>query len=248
MSRIIAVSNHKGGVGKTTSVVNIGVGLTLAKKKVLLVDLDPQANLSQSFGIEEPAHTIYGVLKGEYEIQPVNIRKNLDLVPSELNLSGAEIELSAQPGREYILREQLNKFKDMYDYILIDCPPALGLLTINALTSAEEVFLPLQAEYLALRGLDKLNNIIELVQNRLNDKIKITGVIVTQFDKRKVLNRDIEKAIRENFGSKVFKNVIRDNIALAEAPTMQTDIFSYAKNSAGAKDYKVLVKEIINMK
>ena len=154
MTKVISISNHKGGVGKTTSTLNIGAGLNRLKKKVLLIDLDAQANLSQSLGITEPVKTIYGALKGKYDLDPMPIAKGLDLVPSEIDLSGAEIELAAEAGREYILKELIEPISKNYDYILIDCPPSLGLLTINALTASTEVYIPLQAQYLALQGFD----------------------------------------------------------------------------------------------
>lgn len=245
MGKTIAVSNHKGGVGKTTSVVNIGAALANSKKKVLLVDLDPQANLTQSFGVNKPEGTIYEVLKGEAELLPINIYENLDIIASTLDLSGAEMELSSEAGREYILDEALSKIKDDYDYILIDCPPSLGLLTINALTTSDEVFIPLQSHYLAIKGLTKIIEIVNKVKKRLNKKIEITGVFVTQYDKRKVLHRDVVETILTYFQDKVFNTKIRENIALAEAPSQGLDIFRYSKESNGAEDYGNLVKEIL---
>ena len=244
MSNIITISNHKGGVGKTTSALNIGAGLASFGKTVLLIDLDPQANLSQSLGIREPSETVYGSIRGEYPLKPVQIAKGLDLVPSTLDLSGAEIELSSETGREYILRELLEPIRDRYDYILIDSPPSLGLLTINALTASQEVFIPLQAQYLALQGLSKLIEVIEKIQKRLNKSLRIGGVFITQYDSRKVLNRNVVETIEAHFKDKVFHTRIRDNVALAEAPTAGLDIFSYAPNSHGAEDYLALSEEI----
>lgn len=245
MGRIIACSNHKGGVGKTTSVVNIGAGLAKLKKKVLLVDMDPQANLTQSFGISNPEFTVYEGLKGEHELEPINVDKNLDIIPSSLDLSGAEMELSSEAGREYIFKELMDPLVDDYDYIFIDCPPSLGLLTINALTAADELFIPLQPHYLAIKGLTKIIEIKDKVKKRLNRKIEITGVFVTQFDRRKILHRDVVDTINTYFQDKVFKSKIRENIALAEAPSMGTDIFRYNPDSYGADDYMNLCKEII---
>lgn len=245
MGITIAVSNHKGGVGKTTSVVNIGAGLANMKKKVLLIDLDPQANLTQSFGINNAKNTIYETLKGEKPLSWIPINKYLEVVPSTLDLSGAEMELSSEAGREYILDEALNPVKDKYEYILIDCPPSLGLLTINALTTSNEVFIPLQAHYLAIKGLTKIIEVINKVKKRLNKEIEITGVFVTQFDKRKVLHRDVVETIKTYFDEKLFQTKIRDNIALAEAPSQGMDIFSYNNNCNGAEDYLNLCKEII---
>lgn len=247
MGNIITISNHKGGVGKTTSALNIGAGLASLGKTVLLVDLDPQANLSQSLGIREPLETVYGSIRGDYPLKPLPIAGGLDLIPSTLDLSGAEIELSSETGREYILRELLEPVREAYDYILIDSPPSLGLLTINALTASQEVFIPLQAQYLALQGLSKLIEVIEKIQKRLNKSLKIGGVFITQYDHRKVLNRNVVETIETHFKEKVFKTRIRDNVALAEAPTAGLDIFSYEPKSYGAEDYMSLAKEITNL-
>jgi len=245
MGRIIACSNHKGGVGKTTSVVNIGAGLSRLKKTVLLVDLDPQANLTQSFGVNNPEFTIYEALKGEHELVPIHIDKNLDIIASTLDLSGAEMELSSEAGREYIFTELLEPLINNYDYIIIDCPPSLGLLTINALTVADELFIPLQPHYLAIKGLTKIIEVKDKVKKRLNKKLEITGVFVTQYDKRKILHRDVVDTINTYFQDKVFNTKIRDNIALAEAPSTGTDIFRYDPKCFGAEDYMELCKEII---
>ena len=248
MSKVISLSNHKGGVGKTTSTINIGAGLNSLKKKVLLIDLDPQANLSQSLGIIEPTKTIYGALKGEYKLEPLEILKGLDLIPSTLDLSGAEIELSGEAGREYILKELIDPLRGSYDYILIDSPPSLGLLTINAFTASDEVYIPLQAQYLALQGLTKLMEVIAKIKSRLNKNLKVGGVFITQYDSRKVLNRNVVETIKSHYKDQVFKTAIRDNIALAEAPTQGLDIFRYNPKSYGAEDYLSLCKEILKTK
>ena len=244
MSKIIAISNHKGGVGKTTSAINIGAGLNKLGKKILLIDLDPQANLSQSLGIIEPERTIYGALRGLHGLEPINILPGLDLIPSTLDLSGAEIELSGEAGREFILRELLEPIKSKYSYILIDSPPSLGLLTINAFTASDLVFIPLQAQYLALQGLTKLVEVVDKIKKRLNPSLKIGGVFITQYDNRKVLNRDVAEAIKNHFPKEIFSTHIRDNIALAEAPAQGLDIFRYNPKSHGAEDYLSLSKEI----
>lgn len=248
MSKVIAVSNHKGGVGKTTSVVNIGAGLNKLGCKVLLIDLDPQANLSQSLGIEEPEYNIYGAYKKEYGLDKalINITEGLDLIPSILDLSGAEIELGSEIGREYILKRLLQPIINNYDYILIDCPPSLSLLTINALTVANEVIIPLQAEYLALQGLSKLLVAIKMVKEIVNGGLEIGGVFITQFDKRKVLNRNVDETIGEMFKGNVFNTKIRENVSLAETPLHKTNIYSYNPESYGAQDYLELSKEIFN--
>lgn len=245
---IYTISNHKGGVGKTTSTINIGAALANKKKRVLLVDLDPQANLTQSLGIKESEITIYDNLKGEKLISPFEYKNNLYVLPSSLDLSAAEIELSSEPGREYILKEFLLKLNDKYDYILIDCPPSLGLLTINALTASNFVIIPMQAEFLPLRGLAKLNEVIGKIQTRLNTKLEIGCVFLTQYDARKILNRDVAESVSEFFGEKFLKSKISSNIALAEAPSQGKDIFSYNRNCKGAEDYMNLVQEILEKK
>lgn len=248
MSKVISISNHKGGVGKTTSAINIGAGLNKLGKKILLIDLDPQANLSQSLGIIEPGKTIYGALRGEYSLQPIEIVKGLDIIPSTLDLSGAEVEMSGEAGREYILRELIDPLRGSYDYILIDNPPSLGLLTINSFTASDEVFIPLQAQYLALQGLTKLIEVVDKIKRRLNKDLRIGGVFITQYDGRKVLNRDVVATIEAHFKDEVFNTRIRDNIALAEAPAQGLDIFRYNPKSYGAEDYLSLSKEILKRK
>ena len=245
MSKVISISNHKGGVGKTTSAINIGAGLNLLKKKVLLIDLDPQANLSQSLGLINEPINIYGALRGEYKLQPIEILKGLDVIPSTLDLSGAEVELSSEPGREYILKELIEPLRSSYDFIIIDSPPSLGLLTINSFTASDEILIPLQAQYLALQGLAKLVEVVDKIKGRLNKGLKIGGVFITQYDSRKVLNRDVVDTIQAHFKDQVCKTKIRDNIALAEAPSQGLDIFRYNNKSKGAEDYLALSKEVL---
>lgn len=246
MSKVISISNHKGGVGKTTSAINLGAGLNKLGKRVLLIDLDPQANLSQSLGLVDQERTIYGALRGEYKLQPIPVVAGLDLIPSTLDLSGAEIEMSGEAGREYILRELVDPIKGSYDYVLIDSPPSLGLLTINAFTASDEVFIPLQAQYLALQGLTKLLEVIDKITKRLNKELRVGGVFITQYDGRKVLNRDVVATIGAHFQDQLFKTMVRDNIALAEAPSQGLDIFRYNPKSYGAEDYLSLSQEVIN--
>lgn len=242
---IYSVSNHKGGVGKTTSTINIGAACANKGKKVLLVDLDPQANLTQSLGIKNIQISIYDNLKGEKLINTIEYRNNLYILPSSLDLSAAEIELSSEPGREYILKDILSQVKNKFDYIFIDCPPSLGLLTINALTASDYVIIPMQAEYLPLRGLAKLTEVIKKIQTRLNNRLQIGCVFLTQYDSRKVLNRDIAESVLEFFGEKFLNSKIANNIALAEAPSQGKDIFMYNKNCRGALDYEELCNEMI---
>lgn len=245
MNNIISISNHKGGVGKTTSTVNIGAGLAVAGKKVLLIDLDPQANLTQCVGLQEVEQSIYGALRGDYELPIYSVTDNLDLVPSHLDLASIEIELSTKIARETVLKKLLEKVKTNYDYILIDCPPSLGLITINAFVASNSVYIPLQAQFLALHGLNKLTDIIKLVQDNLNPSLVIGGVFITHYDSRKILNRDIVESVKDYFTGQVFKTMIRDNVALAEAPAQGLDIFRYNPQSNGAKDYQNLVNEIL---
>lgn len=246
MTKIIAISNHKGGVGKTTSTVNIGAGVALKGKKVLLIDLDPQANLTQCLGLIEPEKTIYGALRGEYDLPVIEVNNNLFLTPSTLDLASIEIELSTKIAREVILKKMIEKIAGGFDYIFIDCPPSLGLITVNAFAAANEIFIPLQAQFLALHGLDKLTDVIGLVRENLNTSLKVGGVFITQYDSRKILNRDIAESVSNYFDGNIFKTVIRDNVALAEAPIHGQDIFRYDPKSNGAKDYESLINEFIS--
>ncbi len=247
--KTIAFTNQKGGVGKTTSTVNVGAGLCRQGKKVLLVDLDPQANLTYSLRLSSNRleHSVYNVLKGEVEPDEAIISHNgFDIMPSSIDLSGAEMEFANEPARETLLKNTMHKFSKDYDYILIDCPPNLGLLTLNAFTAVKEIFIVLQSEYLALHGLSKLMDVIQVVKERLNPDIEITGIICTLFDNRKNLNKEVVDHIQDYFGNKVFNTLIRDNVALAEAPSHHKTIFEYAPDSHGAKDYDALAKEIRN--
>jgi chromosome partitioning protein len=245
MSIIIAVSNHKGGVGKTTSTVNIGAALVRKGYKVLLVDLDPQANLTQSLDAKQSAFTIYDYIKGSDNVIPVQIKPNLFMIPSSLDLSAAEVEISSEPGREYILKDILSKVEKSFDYILIDCPPSLSILTINAFTASKIVIIPMQAEYLPLRGLAKLTEVINKIKTRLNPQLEIRCVFLTKFDSRKILNRDVAESIKNFFGEKLLKNHISTSIALAEAPSQGKDIFMYNNTSKPAQEYAELTDEIL---
>ena len=245
MATVISISNHKGGVGKTTSTINIGAGLNRLGYRVLLIDLDPQANLTQSLGVESPdVPSIYDSLRGEFSLIPIVIGEGLELIQSTLDLSGAEVELSGEAGREFILKELLDEVDKDYDFVLIDSAPSLGLLTINGLTASDYVIVPLQAQYLALQGLAKLMEVIEKIKKRLNKSLAIGGVFLTQYDKRKVLHRDVLETVEEHLKDKLLKSIIRDNIALAEAPAEGLDIFRYNEKSYGAEDYMKLSKEL----
>jgi len=248
--RKIAIINHKGGVGKTTTTYNLGAGLKISKKKVLLIDLDSQAHLTYALGIKsrETEKTISELLKGKVIARDAIINKNgLDIIPGSVRLSGTEIDLLEEPGREKILSERMENISE-YDFILVDCPPRLGMLTLNALVFCREVIIPLQAETLSLNGLREIRDTIELVRKRLNPSIKIIGVLATRFDKRKGLNREIMGRLKKHFPGKVFKTAIRENISLAEAPGSGRDIFSYKRKSNGAEDYRNLSKEVMRRK
>jgi chromosome partitioning protein len=245
MSKIISISNHKGGIGKTTTTVNLGAALLSKGFKVLLVDLDHQAHLTCSLGIKKTDITIYDNMVHEKPVAPVNYRSTLDVIPSCLDLSVAEMEMNQEPGREFILKDILTPLKDIYDYILIDCPPSLGLLTLNAFAASDEILIPLTPEYLPLKGLTALNAVVHKVQKRLNKNLKILGVVLTKYDARKILHRDIEDAVKKHFGDSFLRTKISDNIALAEAPSQGKDIFLYNKSCKGASDYLSLCEEIL---
>ena len=246
MATVISLLNHKGGVGKTTSAINIGAGLVELGKRVLLIDLDPQANLSLSLGIPRQPVTIYESIMGESDLSPYEVRENYHVITSSLDLSSAEMELVNEAGREFILRELFAGVDEDYDFIIIDCPPSLGLLTLNALTSSQQVIIPLQTEFLALQGLAKIKQVIQKVKLRLNKELHISGVLATMYDSRKVLNRDVVETIKKYFGPLLLETYIRDTVALAEAPASRQDIFSYSASSNGAKDYMEVAKEVID--
>jgi chromosome partitioning protein len=246
-AKVISFANHKGGVGKTSCACNIGAALANKGANVLLIDLDPQANLSLSFGIKDAQRNVYRCLMGEYRISEVimNIHENLEIVPTNLELSGAEIELASESGRELLLRELLEEVRDQYDYILIDSAPSLGLLTLNSLTAADEVYIPLQTQYLAVSGVETLRGVIDKIRKRLNKNLIIGGVIITQYDQRRSLDVNITEVIKEHFGDCVFDTKIRSNVSIAEAPSAGKDIFRYAPKSNGAADFNQLVDEML---
>jgi len=249
--RKIAFANQKGGVGKTTSVISTGAALAKIGMKCLLIDADPQAHLSISLGIAPNSSKpgIYEVLRGEVPASGAIIKRDrhenpLWILPSSIDLAGADIELSSIAGREYILREALEDITG-FDYCLIDCGPSLGLITLNTMTYVDNLFVPLQVEFLALQGLSKLLEIVEVSRKRLNKNLNISGVICTMVDRRKKLHREVIENVYEHFGEVVFKTFIRHNISLAEAPSHGQTIFEYRPDSSGANDFLALAKEII---
>ncbi|PWN07448.1 ParA family protein [Rhodohalobacter mucosus] len=247
--RKIAFTNQKGGVGKTTTTVNTGAGLANLGYRVLLVDMDPQANLTYSVKLNSNRidKNVYHLLKGDVAVTDIIMKhKQFDILPSSIELSGAEMELVNIPAREMLLKDALQEVSGKYDFVLIDCPPNLGVLTLNAFTAADELVIVLQSEYLALHGLSKLMDVIQVVQRRLNKNLKVEGILCTLYDNRKNLNREVVGHIRDYFGAKVFNTVIRDNVALAEAPSHHKTIFEYDGESNGAIDYQMFAKEIRN--
>lgn len=254
--RVIAVFNHKGGVGKTTTVANLGAALARRGRNVLLLDCDPQANLSVHFGIdlEEPGQTLYEVLTKDVSMEDA-VREveeeNIHILPSSLDLAGADIELATAMGRERIIKDALDTYllahRDI-DYVLFDCPPSIGLLTVNTLTATDEVFVPLQTEFLALRGVGKLVEVVERVRRRLNANLRITGILPTLARTGTLLAREVMDEIERHFGDRVFRTRIRSNVKLAEAPSHGKSIFAYAPGCAGAQDYAALAEEVEAMK
>lgn len=246
--KTIAILNHKGGTGKTTSTSNIGAGLARLKKKTLLIDIDPQANLTEGLGFRDTDVSIYNAIRDDKYKTPlpiIELSEYLHLIPSSLDLLGAELELVSRSKRESILEKLLEGVKENYDYIIIDCPPAMGLLTLNALVPSDSVLVPLEAEFYAYKGIDRLISIIENVQFNFNPELHIAGVFITKCNSQRVLTETIKTSVKKYFGDKLFDTSIRVNVALAEAPATGKDIFNYAPNSNGAVDYSNLVDEIL---
>ncbi|MGB1658826.1 MAG: ParA family protein [Longimicrobiales bacterium] len=251
MSHVIAIANQKGGVGKTTTAINLGASLAVAEKRTLVLDIDPQGNATSGLGVEDPSSraNIYRVLIGQAELEDAIVEgvhfSHLDVVPSTRDLVGAEIELVPAFSRETILRRALETVRDRYDFILVDCPPSLGLLTVNTLTAADSVLIPIQCEFYALEGLSQLLNTIRLVQRGLNPGLDVEGVLLTMYDKRLNLSRQVSSEAREYFGPKVYRAAIPRNVRLAEAPSFGLPIVQYDVVSHGAQAYLALANEVI---
>ncbi len=251
MRRIIAIANQKGGVGKTTTAINLSASLASLGKKVLAIDMDPQGNMSSGLGVDknEVEKTVYDLIIGNIGIEECiyeEVIENLDVLPSNIDLSAAEIELIGVDNKEYILRDEVNKVKEKYDFIIIDCPPALSMLTINAMTTSDSVLVPIQCEYYALEGLSQLIHTIELVQERLNPELEIEGVVFTMYDARTNLSLQVVENVKDNLNQNIYKTIIPRNVRLAEAPSYGMPINLYDPKSKGTESYLLLAEEVIN--
>ena len=249
--KIIAIANQKGGVGKTTTAINLSACLAEKGKRVLSVDMDPQGNMTSGLGLDKNSvdNTIYDLIIGEVTIEEAvkrNIHENLDIIPTSIDLSGAEIELLDEENKEYILKNALYKVKENYDFIIIDCPPSLSILTINAMTTADSVLVPIQCEYYALEGLSQLIHTVELVRDRLNQNLKIEGVVFTMYDARTNLSLQVVENVKDNLEQTIYKTIIPRNIRLAEAPSYGMPINHYDAKSAGAESYMKLAEEVMS--
>jgi chromosome partitioning protein len=247
MVKIISVINQKGGVGKTTTSVSIASALSTKDYKVLLIDLDAQRNATTSLGIVDAQVDVYTVLRGISKLDFINVAENLFLLPASLDLAAFELEMASEPGKEYLLKEALAPIKEHIDFVIIDCSPNLGLLTINALTASEYYICPVLPHHLSISGFSTLLEVVDKVKRRLNSSLDLAGIVMTQFNKHKVLHRDTAEVIRSHFGEKLFNSTIPENISLAEAPSSGKAIFDYAPQSSGAIEYMNLTNEILDL-
>ena len=253
MGRIIAIANQKGGVGKTTTSINLSASLAEKGKKVLVIDTDPQGNTTSGFGLDktELENTVYELILGEASIQDCILKdviKNVSILPANVDLAAAEIELIGVDNKEFILKNEVDYVKDQYDFIIIDCPPSLSLLTVNAMTTADTVLVPIQCEYYALEGLSQLIHTVNLVSERLNPELEIEGVVFTMYDSRTNLSTQVVENVKNHLKQNVYKTIIPRNIRLAEAPSYGLPIQAYDPKSAGAESYMMLAEEVINRK
>ena len=251
MGRIIAIANQKGGVGESTTAINLSACLAEQNQKVLLIDIDPQGNATSGVGIDknDTENTLYELLVGERELKDCiieNVYDNLSLIPSNVNLAGAEIELVGIEGREFLLKNQIDTIRDSYDFIIMDCPPSLNILTINAMTTADSVLVPIQCEYYALEGLTQLIHTIELVKERLNPDLIIEGVVFTMYDARTNLSLQVVENVKANLNQSIYKTIIPRNVRLAEAPSYGMPINLYDTRSVGAESYRLLAEEVLH--
>lgn len=248
MAKVISIANQKGGVGKTTTSINLSSSLAAAEKKTLLIDIDPQANSSSGLSVGQRSPSVYEALIGTISIKDAVVNTympHLDLLPSNINLVGAEIEMVDMPNREKLLSKALAEARDIYDYILIDCPPSLGLLTLNSLTASDSVLIPVQCEYFALEGLGQLLNTINIVKQHFNKDLTIEGVVLTMFDTRLRLSHNVAEEVKKYFGDKVFNTIIHRNVRISEAPSFGKPVILYDAVSSGSKNYMTLASELL---